>query len=198
MSRILLGGVLGGIAMFLWGALIWMGFGLPMKVIANLPDEPAVMNVVRETVTRHGVYWFPGFPEEPAGATDEVKKAVRDTWMEKHRTGPIGLLIVVPDGVDAAQPIFMIRGLAILVAASFLAAILLRAAAGSVRTWVGRAGFVTMLGAIVALSADGANWNWWHYPDDFTLLMAFDRLGAWLIAGIVLATVVKPARRAGD
>jgi membrane protein insertase Oxa1/YidC/SpoIIIJ len=45
---------------------------------------------------------------------------------------------------------------------------------------------------IAALVVDLPNWNWFRYPADYTLLMAVDRLIAWVLAGVVLAAIVRP------
>jgi len=194
MVRIVLGGIFGGIAFFLWGAIIWMGVKLPAQVISNLPAEEVVVAALKTNVPEHGVYFFPAMPEHAASATREEKKAATEAWNEKHKAGPTGLLFIHPGGIDAGQPIYMIRGLGLMMLTALLASILLYAASGRIRSYIGRVSFLTMIGAVIVVYADGSNWNWWNYPTDYTMFMAVDRIGGWLFAGLVIAAIVKAPR----
>ena len=63
------------------------------------------------------------------------------------------------------------------------------------RTFAGRLGFVFFLGLFVAVWADLGNMIWWRYPPAWTgYHFAYDAR-AWLLAGLVIAVILKPSVR---
>src|SRR5947207_2767946 len=58
-KKILLGGVVGGIVLFIWGALAWMVLPLHTPHVKTLPNESAVTAAIKGNVTETGLYFFP-------------------------------------------------------------------------------------------------------------------------------------------
>ena len=60
MKKILLAGVLGGIAMFLWEGLAHVVLPLGEAGIRGLDNEAAVVATIKDNVKQAGFYIFPG------------------------------------------------------------------------------------------------------------------------------------------
>src|SRR5215469_17816680 len=59
--RILLAGVLGGIAMFVWTSIAHMALPLGEAGIAEIPNEPTVLTAMQGSMgEKAGLYIFPG------------------------------------------------------------------------------------------------------------------------------------------
>ena len=102
-GRIVLGGIVGGIVLFMWG-VVWhtvLEFG--DTGIHGFPDEEAVMSVLEEGIPEPGMYFFPYWDHSIEMDTEEAKAAM-NAWEEAYEAGPIGLLLYRPTGV---APMFL-------------------------------------------------------------------------------------------
>src|ERR1051326_6466752 len=103
-KRIILGGVLGGIALFCWGALSHMVFQLGDMGIQSLPGEAAALPALRSTVKEPGLYFFPGYDMKAMKALPKDQaEAANKEWTDKWKAVPRGLLIIHPEAT-AAEP----------------------------------------------------------------------------------------------
>src|SRR5438045_2202485 len=97
-KRILLGGILGGIALFCWGALSHMVLQLGDAGLQSLPSEDAGLVALRGVAKEPGLYFFPGLDMKALKAMPkEQAEAANKAWTEKWKTGPRGLLIIHPE-----------------------------------------------------------------------------------------------------
>ncbi len=183
MKRILLGGVLGGIAMFVWSAAAHMLLPVGEMGIKILPDEKPVLDVLRSSIHESGFYFFPGM-DMSRRATEEEQKA----WEAKYEAGPTGILICRPHGAKAFAPSQMLTELASDIAAVLLAAFLLSRMAGGFGMRVLSA---TLLGPIAWLAISASYWNWYGFPGMYVAGEAIDQTVGWLCAGLVVAAIVK-------
>jgi hypothetical protein len=77
---------------------------------------------------------------------------------------------------------------------TLIAGILLAAAAPTLRSYIGRVFFVFLLGVFGALAFDLSYGIWFYHPWEFPILMAGFHTAGWLLAGIVMAAVIKAPR----
>ena len=56
-----------------------------------------------------------------------------------------------------------------------------------------RVACVTLLGVLASVMVLVPYWNWYGFPADFTLGQLAEHAVGWLLAGIVLAAIVRPA-----
>jgi hypothetical protein len=74
-KRVLLAGLLGGIAMFVWTSLAHMVLPLGAAGFKEIPNEPAVLASMRASLgDQSGLYFFPGLGLGP-DATPQQKQA---------------------------------------------------------------------------------------------------------------------------
>src|SRR5690242_7104330 len=102
-TRILVAALLGAAAMFAWESIAHMATPLGDAGIQALPNEQAVMAVVKDTVKESGFYFFPA-PENRPGMTREQKSQAMDKVMSAWQTGPAGIMIAHPKGRPETLP----------------------------------------------------------------------------------------------
>ncbi len=192
MVRVIVAALIGGILLFVWGFVSWTVLTWHNTSGGQLPNEEIVVAAMQGNITESGIYWIPGMAREPA-ASDEAKKAAEEAWMERHRAGPIGMLVYHPEGREPMMPKVFAQGLGLSFLSALIAAVLL--VSSGIGNYVGRVAFVTMLGLFVGITADMSEWNWFSFPMDWTLANVGDRLVGWLLVGLVMAAIVKPNAR---
>jgi hypothetical protein len=184
MGRILIAALVGGIAVLLWGVVAHVVLPLGEVGVRPLPAEESMVGPMRTALTEPGVYFFPAM--EMGRELSEEEKAA---WEAKYLQGPTGILVYQPSGSEALSPRHMLIELLTDVVSALLAAILLSLTA--VRYWA-RVLFVVGMGVFSWVTISIPYWNWYRFPGDFTLAEGIDQVLAWLVAGLVVAAIVKP------
>jgi hypothetical protein len=187
-KKVILGGVVGGVLVFLWGAVAHMALPLGCTGISAFPGdkEEAVLAAMKGAVPKEGLYFFPGLDRHR-----ELSESEQRAWQAKLEAGPSGILVIHPEGGEAMSPRQLGTQLGTDVLAALLASILL---AGTQIGYVRRVGFVTLLGIFGWVTIGLPYWNWYGFPADFILAAGLERGIAWLIAGLALAAIVRPVR----
>lgn len=187
-KRVILAGILGGILVFNWGFVAHMVLPLGEMGVHMLPDEAAVVGSIRSAVKEPGFYYFPGM-EHGQKASESEQKA----WLEKAKQGPIGVLIVHPQGGEGVTPRTLLTELGTNTVSSLLAALVLAAAGAGVGYWK-RVGIVTLLGIFAFVTVVAPYWNWYGFPADFVASEAIEHVVGWFIGGLAIAAIVRTPR----
>jgi hypothetical protein len=196
MGRILIGSILGAIVFFVWGFIWWTALFLVVMPPTAMHDADAVRTVLRENLPETGVYWVPEMPIHGAEAPGPELDAAMEVWTQKHREGPLGMIMLTADGAEPMEPVVLVRGFVIEVIAALLASMLLWVACAG-KGYVRRVAFVFGLGAFAAVSVHLVAWNFLYVPTAFTRFQVIDVLVGWLAAGLVIAAIVKRPAAAG-
>jgi hypothetical protein len=176
-KRILLAGVLGGFALFVWGGLAHTVLGMGEVGIQYLPQQQAVMDGLKASVPQSGFYFFPQM--DAAGKIPAEKAG-----------GPYGIMIYHSAGAGGPITSQLINEFVLNIVIALFAAVLLSLASG-IRGYVPRVGFVTFLGLTVGLMTNVQYWNWYGFPLSYTVsAVAIDVIG-FLFVGLVVAAIVK-------
>jgi hypothetical protein len=169
-TRVLLAGLLGGLAMFVWSAAMHMS-PLGMAGIQYLPRELIVVETLAADSAglRDGMYVFPA--DGAAGRPDQ----------------PSGMLVYHPANMFTMMT-RQIQAEAVkqLVQATMLAYLLVRLGGGFARM----AGFAAVVGAMVALTSNGSYAIWYGMPVSYTLVAMFIEFVAYVLAGAAIALVI--------
>src|SRR6267142_2417847 len=97
-TRIILAGVLGGIAMFIWTSIAHMVLPLGEAGLQEIPNESAVLTAMQSSIGgKSGLYFFPGTGLGPE-ATKEQKEEAMNQMEAKMAANPSGLLMYHPPG----------------------------------------------------------------------------------------------------
>jgi hypothetical protein len=177
-KRIILAGILGGFALFVWGSLAHTVLGLGQVGVQALPQQQPVMDTLKASVPQTGFYFFP----QP----DSAMKLPPDKI-----GGPYGILIYHPAGAGASMTGQLMTELALNVFLALFAAFLLSLASG-LTGFASRVGFVTLLGLIVGLMTNVQYWNWYGFPTSYTVAAVFIDVVGFLVVGLVAAGLLKP------
>jgi hypothetical protein len=186
MKRVAVAAVLGGLAMFVWGAVSHMLTPLGEAGMRSMPPagEPAVTGALSANVPDDGMYMFPGM-DERARNTDEG----REEWMRRYAAGPAGLLIYHPHGGKTMNS--QLLGTELLT--NILAVAVAAWTATHARTFGRRLLLVTAFGLAAWLSIEASYWNWYGFPTNYALAQLIDQVVGFFFAGLVVARIVRPA-----
>jgi hypothetical protein len=181
--RILLAGLLGAIAMYIWTAVAHMATPLADVGFSQLGNEPSVLQALNQGgCPKAGLYFFPWVdPKNP--------KAMEKS-AELMKTNTAGLMICQPAGSVFNMTPMLIREFFKELAQCLIAAFLLSFAVAM--SYVARVGFVTLVGVFAALGTDTSYWIWYGYPLNYTLANITMGLVGAIVAGLVIAAIVKP------
>ena len=192
MKRILLGGLLGGIAMFLWEGLAHEVLPLGMAGIKGLSIDAPVSAAIKQSLQDPGFYIFPWVDHTPAMSSAQKKEAVQKT-MDQAKIGPAGLMVVHPEGRDysfgkllGTQAVFDIL--------TMLLAAFLVAWCAALKGYGARVLFVAVLSLLPALTVHLPQWNWYEFPAAYTMAQILVNVVGFLLGALIVAAMVKPAR----
>lgn len=181
MKKILLAGIGGGLAAFLWTAVSWMALPFHSASLHNIPAPPAEVEGFLSDLGESGVYHFPGLPP----SSDQMPE-----YAERMRRGPrVTMMVYRAEGSEPFPPSNFAINISASIASAAIAAALL--AAAGLAGYGQRVAFVAALGLFVTLAKIVPAWVWWSYPTAFAVADIVDALVAWALAGLVIARIVR-------
>jgi hypothetical protein len=186
MVRVLVGGILAGLVVFVWGAVSHMATPIGEMGLKAISGEEKVLRAMKESIGDPGIYFFPGrdMSKKMTGPEEEA-------YAEKIKQGPAGLLVIQPTGAEMMSPRQLLTELGSGIAAAIVAALVLT----QVRSgYVGRVLIVTAMGVFGFLSILVSYWNWYAFPTEFITGQLLDEVIGWFLGGLVLAAIVRPAK----
>jgi hypothetical protein len=187
-GRILLAGILGGIAMFVWTSIAHIATPLGMTGIKEIPNEQAVLSAMQSSMgNTRGLYFFPGMGTGP-NATPSERRAAMSNYQQVLDKNPSGILIYHPAGAKAMTTGQLLHEFVFEVFEALLLAILLSMAA--LRTFGSRLGFAVIVGIIAAVSTNLSYWNWYGFPASYTHAAMFVEAMKYIVAGGIVALLM--------
>jgi hypothetical protein len=179
--RILIAAVIGGIVMFIWGAVAHMALGLGNPGIHPPAHEDAVLATLHEGLGNEaGVYILPWL--DPQSLHDPV--AVK-AYGAKASTSPYAWVVYLPQGGDMTH---MGRQLTLQWLSDTLGALVLATLMSVAGLGFGRRLGLAGAAAVFAwLATMVPYWNWYRFPASFTLAALVEQLVGWLFAGAAMA-----------
>jgi hypothetical protein len=84
MKKLIIGGLVGGILLFLWQTLSWTVLNLHAKEYQQAPAQDSVLNFLNNQFSETGQYYLPHAKE---GASSEEMQQMQKTCRENH--GPL-------------------------------------------------------------------------------------------------------------
>jgi hypothetical protein len=193
--KILLAGIIGGMAMFLWTSIAHMALPLGEAGIGEIPDEPAVLSTMQSSIgDQTGLYVFPGLGVGKNASRQEKNEAMKH-MSEKIAANPSGILMYHPPG----RPFAFGKALGIEFATELLEAILVvfLLAQTRIASFAGRVGFVLVAGILAAIATNISFWNWYGFPSvyvgSYMLIQIVGFFVVAIVAGLVLRKRVSAA-----
>ena len=189
MIRILVAGVLGGIAMFIWTSIAHMALPLGEAGIREIPNEQAVLAAMKASIgEQSGLYLFPGVGLGPNSSRAQKNEAIQHLG-EKSANNPSGILMYHPPG----RPLTIGKWLGIEFATELLESTLVvfLLAQTRVSSLAGRVGFVFVAGVLAAMATNVSYWNWYGFPGVYIASYMFIQVIGFICVGIVAALVLR-------
>src|SRR5215469_4886467 len=179
--RVLVAALMGGIVMFLWGAIAHMALGLGNVGMRQPVSEDTVLASLHP-----GLGNYPGVYILPSVDPDKMRdKATMDAYSAKSKVSPYAFMVYLPQGEDLSD---MSAQLPRQWASDTLSALALAFVMG-----LAAFSFMTRLSIALAapvfawLSTLVPYWNWYRFPTNFTLAALIEQVIGWLLAGAVMA-----------
>jgi hypothetical protein len=184
-GRILLAGILGGIAMFVWTSVAHMATPLGMVGINLIPNEQPVITAMQSSMgNQRGFYFFPSM-----GVPMDASRAERNAAMANYQAildkSPSGILIYKPAGEKAMTMGQLGTEFGLEAVEALLLAALISMTA--LRTFGARMGFALVVGIIAAVSTNMSYWTWYGFPFNYTCATMFVEVMKYIVAGTVIA-----------
>lgn len=182
MTRLLLGGVLGGIAMWFVGFIFW---GTPLSLIALSRTDDAASAAIQQALSQHlgvlgtGAYPIP-WQGTPAGT-------------QAYGQGPTAMVFFNTQGFAIPDTGALIAGLALAIVCALVMAWAIRIVAGGLD--FGRRLRLAGIAAIaVTAYSDLGQPVFNHMPWGFFVYLWISDVAAWIAAGAVIAWALPRAR----
>jgi len=190
--RVLVAALMGGIVMFLWGAIAHMALGLGEVGIRQPVNEDTVLATLHAGLgDRPGVYILPSV--DPAKMHDQATIAA---YSAKAKVSPYAFMVYLPQGDDLSD---MSGQLPRQWASDTLSALALAFVMGlAAFSFVTRLSIALAAAVFAWLSTLVPYWNWYRFPTNFTVAALIEQVIGWLLAGAVMAWWLgRNHRRAG-
>jgi len=187
--RILLAGILGGIAMFIWTSIAHMALPLGEAGINEIPNESAVLGAMQSSIgDKTGLYIFPGLGAGK-NATREEKREAMKQMQQRIAANPSGILMYHPPG----RPFAFGKSLAVELSTEVLQAILViwLLAQTRIGSFAGRVGFVLIAGILASITTNVSYWNWYGFPGAYTASYILIEIVGFLLVGVVAALLLR-------
>jgi len=185
-KQMILGTVLGGIVLFVWGAIAWMFIPWPGQPLRTFTNEDAVTQAIVFNAPKSGNYLLPNGDQKGLTAEQQQKA------MDKMARGPIVFAAVRLEPFNSmAKPLVMQFLTQLLVA--LLGTILLTQTSGL--SYQSRVVFLTTVGIIIFVGGHFDEATWWSFSNAYLFMQFGAIVIGWFLASLIMAKVVtgKPA-----
>jgi len=188
MGRVIVAVVLAAVVQFAWGFAFYGYLSGMHHMTTPTPNETAVAEALKGVLPETGTYMLPMCPG--MNATEEEAKAHE----KRAAAGPIVQIHYRKEGFSvASMPLVMGMGFGHTVLTVLLAAFLLRMALPGLQGYLARVGFVFGLGVFAAAATRLGDMIWFPYHWAFPTGQIVFCVVAWLLAGVVMAAIIRPA-----
>lgn len=180
--RILIAGLIGGIVMFIWGAVAHMALPIgEMGMHTAIEQDAALIALQGAASSGEGVYMLPGIAPE-----QWRDKAAMTAFQQKYGSSPYALVVYQPGGNPALASMTpnLVKQFASDTLAAFVVAWVLALGAFGFGKRVAIAG---ALGLFAWLAVNVPYWNWYMFPATFTAAALVEQVIGWLLAGAAMA-----------
>jgi len=189
MKRVILAGIVGGVAMFIWTSIAHMVLPLGEEGIKELPNESTVLSALQSSIgDRRGLYLFPGYGLGP-NPTREQKSEAMKHMAEKVAQNPSGLLMYNPAGREMNMGSLLGVEFATECLEALLVVFLLSQTVLS--SFAQKFGFIFIAGILAAIATNVSYWNWYGFPKHYIGAYILTQVIGFAVVGLVAAPIVR-------
>ena len=188
-KRIVLAGLLGGVAMFIWMSLAHVVLPLGETGVQEIQNEPEVLSAMHAALgEKSGLYAFPATGVGP-NASNQEKNAAMQRYDEKLAANPSGLLVYHPPGETGITARRLVTEFLTELLEAILVVFLL--AQTRIESFAGRLAFVTVAGIMASLGTNVSYWNWYGFPTNYTSVYILTQIVGFVCVGAVAGAVMR-------
>jgi hypothetical protein len=189
-GRVLVAGLAGGVAMYIWGSIAHMALPLATIGVNEISsNEQAVLSSLETSLGQSsGLYIFPSSGWKPGDSASQRTEAMKN-YDAKLVGNPSGLLIYHPPGAKSLTPGQLFTEFVVELLEAFLAVWLLSQT--KIADLRGRIGFVATAGVLASLPTNVSYWNWYGFPGNYTASYMAIQIIGFVMVGIVAAFVLR-------
>ena len=180
-GRFVLAAIVGGVVIFIWGAISHMVL-LKGAGFSHLENDEVVAAELAHSIPHDGLCFLPSadFSRSATNAENAALEA-------RARKGPTGMVLFHRSGSELVTGRkLLIQFFSELLAAAIGVLVLSRTVAAY---WL-RVLMMGLIGTFGVLSISTIYWNWYGFPDAFFVAQLLDKAAGWLLAGAVMAAIV--------
>ena len=186
-KKIILATVLGGLTLFLWGALSHTLIPFSKDALLGFNNEDAVTQAILAGAPKSGVYFMPYIVQRSEKMTEQQLKAAKQAAEEKMQRGPFMLASIRLGEMGSFGNYLVIQFITDMISVLFVCLVLIKAKEISFKDRVASTVFIGLAG-FAATSLP--QWNWYAFSLAFTLAELFDIVVGFFLAGLVIAKVL--------
>ena len=188
MKRLITGGIVGGITLFMWGFVSWVVLTWHFDTVRHDSSVMAVVEDIEDNLQETGVYYFPPM------TTMRPDETEMEAYTELHKNSPSGMIFYNAEHLDPMSPSRLFVGFLVDVGAALFATLLLIVALPSLPKYWGRVVYVAALGVFAIFAIRMVDGVFFNLPIRWTMNMILDTAISWMLAGLVLAAIVRPPK----
>ena len=190
LTSLLKGGLLGGITLFIWGAVSWTVLPWHDMTLNKFTNEDAVVAAITANAPAPGVYFLPNARHEP-GMTAAEKEAAWKAMENRMAQGPVLFASLRLKGAPSMLP-YALTGIIISIIGATLGTLLLLQIRET--AYLRRAGFLALFGFTAGVVCFLPYWNWFDFSAAYTAVSIVDLVIGWFLTGLVIAKVAAPGK----
>lgn len=194
-KKISLAAVLGGLTLFIWGALCRSIIPFYNNALHKFTDQDAVTQAIVANTPRSGTYLLPNYPNYPEGATDEEKKALDEKMNQQIEAGPFVFAHIRVGSSTGFGTHLALELLTNILAVLFVTLIIINLPATSLG---GRVLLSISIALVMVLDRSASTWNWYSAGADFFFAEFFDAIIGWGLVGAVIGAILRPGEQPGQ
>lgn len=176
-------GLIGGLVLFIWGAIFWTFLPLQKNIMKSFSNESEVRSAIVDNTKGSGLYVLPNLSEYIQGSSDY------DNAKNRMRDGPYATVAVMANGKNPN------------ITGSLLAALIVKIVAVCLATWLllncshaptfhKSVKFITMVGVLVAIASTLPFVIWFGFPVTFAVGSIIETVIGWFLAGLIIAKML--------
>ena len=188
MKRLITGGIVGGITLFMWGFVSWVVLTWHSDTVRHDSSVMAVVEDIEDNLQETGVYYFPPM------TTMRPDETEMEAYTELHKNSPSGMIFYNAEHLDPMSPSRLFVGFLADVGAAIFTTLLLIVALPNLPKYWGRVVYVAALGVFAIFAIRMIDGVFFNLPIRWTVNQTLDTAISWMLAGLVLAAIVRPPK----
>lgn len=176
LKKILIGGIVGGIIIYIWGAISWMALPWHKMIFQSFKSETAISQAINENAPQSGIYFLHS----------------KQTQAQSDQPTPKVFAAIDKKGMPSSITPQLISNLILqIIAACFVTFLVIQI---NSRCYFQKLGFIFLFSLTAGMVTYIPDWSWFSFPINYTLVSIADLVIGWLLAGLFIAKIASPKK----